>query len=162
MKDFSSFIGRKFKNSGIKISTKMCEQIVELADSHPYYTQFLAHVVYQLGVDKKQVNNKIIEKSVEKILDRESAAFMNIWDNLTLKQKRLLVALALKTKKDKIFSSDFLTKFKLESAGTVQGGIAVLIEKGIIDKEKDTIEINDTFLKLWLKKRMSFSILQNL
>jgi hypothetical protein len=33
--------------------------------------------------------------------------------------------------------------------------------QGIIDKNGEKVEINDAFLKLWLIKKMSYSIRQN-
>jgi len=57
--------------------------------------------------------------------------------------------------------SVFIKQFNLSSAGTVQRGIKSLLNKGIIDKNGESIEINDVFLKLWLIKKMSYSIKQN-
>jgi len=93
--------------------------------------------------------------AVEKILDREHAAFTYLWDNLTLKQKRLLLALALKKPGDKLFSAGFLEKHQLGSSGTVQRGLKSLNSKSIIDKEGDSIEVNDIFFKAWLIKRIA-------
>ncbi len=103
-----------------------------------------------------------VDAGVNRILEREEATFVNLWDNLTLKQKRLLLALALKNKDDKIFSADFFNRYNLRSSGTVQRGVKSLMNKGIIDKEGDVLELNDIFLKRWLVKRMSYSVKQNM
>ncbi len=57
-----------------------------------------------------------VDASVNPILEREEATFVNLWDNLTLKQKRLLPALVLKSDDDIIFSADFYTRFNLHSS----------------------------------------------
>ncbi|NIM14466.1 MAG: hypothetical protein GTO45_20805 [Candidatus Aminicenantes bacterium] len=44
---------------------------------------------------------------------------------------------------------------------SIQRGIKSLLNKGIIDKNGEKIGINDVFLKLWLIKKMSYSIRQN-
>ncbi len=78
-----------------------------------------------------------------------------------MKQKRLLLALSLKNDDDKIFSADFFTRYNLGSSSTVQRDVKSLMNKGIIDKEGDVLDLNDIFLKLWLNKRMSYSVKQN-
>ena len=80
---------------------------------------------------------------------------------MTLNQKKLLLSLSLKKDSDKIFSAEYIKQFNLSSTGTVQRGIKSLLNKGIIDKNGEKVEINDVFLKLWLIKRMSYSIKQN-
>ena len=98
---------------------------------------------------------------MDRILEREEAAFTNLWDNLTLQQRKLLLSLSLKKDSDKIFSAEFIKQFNLSSTGTVQRGIKSLLNKGIVDKNGEKIGINDVFLKLWLIKKMSYSIRQN-
>jgi hypothetical protein len=71
------------------------------------------------------------------------------------------LSLSLKKDGDKIFSAEYIKQFNLSSTGTVQRGIKSLLNKGIIDKNGEKVEINDVFLKLWLKKKMSYSIRQN-
>ena len=98
---------------------------------------------------------KPISSSIGSILDQEEAAFGNLWDSLTLKQRRLLLALSLKKEGEKIYSVDFIDKYNLGSGSTVQRGIKSLINKNIIDKEGDKFLINDIFLKRWLRTRMN-------
>jgi DNA-binding transcriptional ArsR family regulator len=156
---FSDFVKDKFLKTNRQIDPGSSMYIVETAEAHPYYTQMLAHTVWELVEDSETVDSETVEAAVEKILGREAAAFTNLWDNLTLKQKRLLLAIAQKKKGDKIFSTEFLDTYGLNSPSTVQRGLKSLLDKGIIDKEGDSIGVNDIFLKTWLVKRVSSSII---
>lgn len=151
---FADFVNDKFLASKRKIAPETSLYIVDTAESHPYYTQMLAHTVWEITADSLEVGKEHVDAAVEKILGREAAAFTNLWDNLTLKQKRLLLALALKKEEEKIFSTEFLDTHGLGSSSTVQRGIKSLLSKGIIDREEESIEINDIFLKSWLIRRM--------
>ncbi|MCP5102800.1 MAG: ATP-binding protein [bacterium] len=151
---FSDFVYRKFIKSNRQIEDGAAMYIVNKAEAHPYYTQLLAHTAWESGKASEAVDIEHVDAAVNRILKREEAAFAGIWDNLTLNQKKLLLAMAFKEKNDKIFSSDFLDKYNLNSPGTVQRGIKSLITRGLIDKEENSIEINDVFLKMWLKQRM--------
>jgi AAA+ ATPase superfamily predicted ATPase len=152
---FSRFIKQKFIKSGIQLEKGVPDKIVDAAESHPYYTQMLAHMVWELTREKKYAGLEDVRTGIGSILDQEEAAFGNLWDSLTLKQRRLLLALCLKKEGEKIFSVDFIDKYKLGSGSTVQRGIKSLISKNIIDKEGDKFLINDIFLKRWLRTRMN-------
>ena len=158
---YSDFVKKKFIKSNREIDDSVAIYIVNTAEAHPYYTQLLAHTVWESGEVSEAIGIKQVDAAVNRIMERETAAFTNLWENLTLKQKRLLLALSLKKDDDKIFSPGFLNKYNLNSPGTVQRGLKSLINKGIIDKEGDFIAITDVFLKPWLNKRMSYSIRQN-
>ena len=151
---FADFVRGKFLQSKRKINLETSLYIVDTAESHPYYTQMLAHTVWEITGDSQEVTAVHVDAAVEKILGREAAAFTNLWDNLTLKQKRLLLALALKKDEEKIFSTQFLDAYGLGSSSTVQRGIKSLLNKGTIDREGESVEINDIFLKTWLVRRM--------
>jgi AAA+ ATPase superfamily predicted ATPase len=151
---FSGFVRNKFLGANREISLETSMYIVDKAEAHPYYTQMLAHTVWEITGDSEKIENHQVDAAVKKILGREAAAFTNLWDNLTLKQKRLLLALALKKENEKVFSIQFLDTHGLGSSSTVQRGIKSLMAKGIIDREEETIEINDIFLKTWLVRRM--------
>ena len=60
----------------------------------------------------------------------------------------------MKKENEKVSSTQFLDTHDLGSSSTVQRGIKSLIAKGIIDREEESIEINDIFLKTWLVRRM--------
>jgi predicted AAA+ superfamily ATPase len=158
---FSDFIRKKFIKTSMSIDEVTAEYIVNTAGAHPHYTQLLAHMVWESVSRHREIRIEEVDKAVERILEREEAVFTNLWDNLTLQQKKLLLALSLKKDSDKIFSAEFIQQFNLSSTGTVQRGIKSLLNKGIIDKNGEKIGINDVFLKLWLIKKMSYSIRQN-
>lgn len=43
----------------------------------------------------------------------------------------------------------------------VKKSAAKIFATALIDKEGENVEIDDVFLKLWLNKRMSYSVRQN-
>jgi len=161
LKEFSAFIREKFLKSNLAIAEATAEYIVNSAEAHPHYTQLLAHMVWEYASVPGPIGIEQVDQAVDRILEREESAFSNLWDNLTLQQRKLLLSLSLKKESDKLFSAEYIKQFNLNSAGTVQRGIKSLLNKGIIDKNGESIEINDVFLKLWLIKKMSYSIKQN-
>ncbi|MCP4154874.1 MAG: hypothetical protein GY757_44540, partial [bacterium] len=101
MEVFTDFIEKKFQDGGFPINRMTAVYMVEIAECHPYYTQYLAHTVWEMTEPGTEIDSNAVEAAVSRVLAREEAAFSNIWDNLTLKQKRLLSAIAGKRENEK-------------------------------------------------------------
>lgn len=144
------FIKTKFKNTNKKLPTSLARTIVSISECHPYYTQFLGHVLWELTFVRKEITEQNISESLKLLLKRESAAYHNILDMLTARQKQVLLALAQRVKHERIFSTAFLVKNNLGSVSSVQRALSSLIEKDLIDKEKEEYSFIDVFLKMWI------------
>ncbi|MBI5300286.1 MAG: ATP-binding protein [Deltaproteobacteria bacterium] len=146
--DFSKFISERFESSGKKIDHGIIEKILSTSECHPYYTQMISHAVWEKVDEKGLVHFRDI---METVLARETSAFQNTWDMITTTQKQALVAIANKKEKDKIFSSEYLSRFGLSSASAFQKALKILYEKDFLSKENNNWEIQDVLFKLWIR-----------
>jgi len=156
--EFREFIKEKFENSGVKIDDEAIDKILDLTECHPYYTQMLCHRLwFNAFVDKKCVGIDDIAKTVEEIILEEENVYITIWDELTLSQRKVLVALS-KGETD-LYSVEFLLKYGFKRASNVQVAIRGLLKKEIINRIKDKYEISDPFFKRWIlhKHNSSYS-----
>ncbi len=151
-RELSLFIREKFQNSRKSISDDLIEEIIDICESHPYYIQYLCHIIWEKAIDKRNVNRDDFWESLELLLTRESSTYEATWDLLTLKQKQVLMALAGVLPGEKLFSSAFLQKHNLGSASTIQRTLRSLIEKDLIDKDGNVYTIVDVFFKKWLSQ----------
>ncbi len=149
-KKLSDFIIDRFKMSRKTISPALTDQIIITCESHPYYVQYLCHILWEKAIDKKTITSKDLTGCLNTLLLRESSAFEATWDLLTVKQKQVLIALALTAKDDKMFSAFYLRKHKLGSASSVQRTVESLIEKDLIDKNGGYHSIIDIIFKKWI------------
>jgi len=147
--ELTPFVIERFKTSGLKISKEMAGKIVDMAECHPYYVQHLGSSVWKLA--KEEVNEQTIEKALTLTLAEEKSAYTNIWDELSLNQRKTLKMIAELKQEKKIYSVDSLQKFNL-AATAVQKSIKSLIMKELIDKSNGSYEINDVFLNHWLMR----------
>lgn len=148
--ELTSFVIGRFKSTGINIPEEIAGRIVNIAECHPYYVQHLGSSVWRLA-QYRQFDEKIIEDALTLTLMEEKSAYSNIWDELTLNQKKVLKMLAEIKPGDKIYSFDKLQRFGLTTSA-VQKIIKNLLSKELIDKSNDTYEINDVFFKRWLER----------
>jgi len=149
---FYSFIEQKFKSAGFDYSEEIIEQILEITECHPYYTQMLCHFIWE-EVQNRKLTKENVELAIEKIFSNESSAYITTLDNLTQLQKRVLLALAKDEFATEIFSNEFIKKNNLSSPSSVQKAVKVLLEKEIIEKNKIKYVFVDVFFKKWLKEK---------
>ena len=152
-RELLDFINSKFEKTGKELSEGLAEEIIETCECHPYYVQYLCHILWERTRDKiKPVDGKDFSGSLELLLERESPTYEATWDLLTVKQRQVLTALARAVQGEKLFSMIFLRKHGLGSASSVQRIIHSLTKKDLVDKEGDSYGIIDVFFKKWLLK----------
>lgn len=150
--EFLKFISKRFASTGKRFDMDIANEILDISDAHPYYTQFICSAAWE-KVDK---NGRVdIGNVLQTVLERESSAFQNMWDMLTTVQKQALIAISNKTEEDKIFSAAFLSRFGISSASVFQKTLKTLLEKDIIDKENGGWVVPDVLFNLWMKRSLS-------
>ncbi|MFO7914230.1 MAG: ATP-binding protein [Candidatus Krumholzibacteriales bacterium] len=145
-----SFIKNKFEDSGKTIADSLAGRVISECESHPYYVQYLCHILWEKVIDKKRVTEKDFMDSLEILLERESSAFMATWDPLTVQQKQVLIALAKAGKQEQILASDFRAEYNLGAASSVQRTVESLLDKDLIDKTNGAYSIIDVIFKKWI------------
>jgi uncharacterized protein len=147
------FIEKKFRASGKRIAPEVSAELVRQTEGHPFYTQHLAHTLWDITEGGREATLELLQKALDTVLSREHYGYSNMWELLTLVQRRLLLALASPEYPGiSMFSSEFVGKSGLKSASTIQRALAALADKDIIDQEGERYIILDRFLRLWLQR----------
>lgn len=146
------FITERFKATRKSIPRDMAKKIVEITECHPYYVQHLSSSVWKLTEDI--VTEEIVIEALNLTLSEEKSAYTNLWDELSLNQKKTLRMLAEVGKTGRIYSRDVLRRHGLSAAAT-QKTIKGLLEKDILDKPNGSYEVTDIFFKLWILRTLS-------
>ena len=142
---FIEFICKSFSHTHKSISKTLAERIINTVDNHPYYNQHLAHAVW-VNTTKK-TTTKILEDSIEELIDQNEILFQEIIRGLSNKQFNFLIALS--NDENNLNSVNIMQKYALGTSGNVTKNKKVLIEKEIILNEGD-LTFHDPMFKLWL------------
>jgi len=151
-KDWLPFIRRRFLDGGQKISDKQIHLICSLTEGHPFYTQHLCHVLWDVCEKKEQISEELIESAVETLLSHESYAYTTLWESLAINQRRFLTGLASEPPGIKVFSSEFIQRYGLRSASNAQRVVEPLLERDVIDRANGSFIVIDRFFKIWIQK----------
>lgn len=145
-KETVSFLKERFGQSGISISEEMCSHIIRSVDNIPYYIQLLAAEVWQYMVpDMKEVEREIVDECISRVIEMKHDYYFELFDKFSAAQKRLLVALAQSG--ENVFSSNYIVKYRLVGASSIQKSLSVLTEAGVVEKSESVYAIGDPFFK---------------
>jgi AAA+ ATPase superfamily predicted ATPase len=150
------FINKKFNEAEVEIDEKALDLIVETTECHPYYTQYLCHVLYDI-MEERRIRTDDIPKAIDLLLRRESTAYMNTWDLLTHRQRQALVALSESGPGESPFRPEILRRSNISQPAVMIRALKSLVDKDLVDKANGQYEIIDLFFKRWIKTSMSIS-----
>ncbi len=144
---WATYIVRKFKNSGKKISLKLATKITETVDNHSYFVQQFANVVWNNTTDS--CTKEILDDSLELLLNQYELLFMKEIDYLSNTQINFLKAVCKNEKQ--LSSKKNLEKYRLGTSANVVKIKKALIDKEIIDVNAKQITFQDPLFKRWLQ-----------
>ena len=147
-----TFISKKFKNEGRKIDKETASSIVDICEHHPYYVQYLCYIIWENTKTGEAIDRGKVETGINVLLEWTSPTYEATWGLLTTKQKKVLETIAKMSEEEKMFSAELIDRFALGTPSSLQRSLKSLVDKDLVDKEKDKYTIIDLFLKKWINK----------
>ncbi|HQO91924.1 MAG TPA: hypothetical protein PLX56_06315, partial [bacterium] len=148
------FIEKNFHNSGKSISKECIENIFSETEGHPFYTQMLCSVCFEI-TDQKMDDISQIDEALEILFERESHAFHNEWESFSMNEKKLMLAIAKEKSVLSPYATEFIERNALPTSSTLQRTMKKLLENDVIDQDSQgRYYIADKFFRLWILKRM--------
>jgi type II secretory pathway predicted ATPase ExeA len=157
---WAEFIQKRFLDADKTIDAKVIHVICQLTEGHPFYTQHLCHVVWELTEPNSNVTEESVQAALHILLERESHAYTMLWESLTANQCRFLRGLALEARGVKPFSSAFTRRYGLRSASNAQRASKTLVERDVIEPENGSFVIVDRFFRLWIRNQQNGELLE--
>lgn len=144
--DYIDWIDGLYKQASKPVAETAIRDIVARCANHPKYVQEFFYTLWpdnEIGPEKiNAVENRIIE--------RRSVEFMNVWDSLSLNQKKALKLVAA-TGGDQLFAAENLTRFRFKTASQVVAATKVLEQKELVAKNGG-YRIFDPIFRNWVKQ----------
>ncbi len=147
---FVRFIREKFDQTSKSIPAENALEIVAFCEQHPYYVQYLSNIVWDRT--EAAADERTVRDAVSVMLERESVAFENIWELLTVRQRQILRALSRRSKDEAIYNGSGAGL----PASTIHLSLKSLEEKGLITREGKAFEFTDLIFKKWVASSAPF------
>jgi uncharacterized protein len=146
------FIKAGLGKAGVPFTSEDCLRIATITGGHPYYTQMICSELWErLAHGGPAPVSDLIADALQAVLIKGNYAFIEIWDALSMSERRLLYGVA-ETRDTALFSTEFLRKYQLGAASSVQRMVERLIQKGIIDRSETGYRIIDPVFAHWIRR----------
>ena len=124
--------------------------ILDFSDCHPYYTQQLAFVVWEILSHNDKVDDPIAQ-AIDELVRMHDMDYERIWNALNKTDKKLLIGLTASNQTP--LSEAFYRKFDLGAPSTVYSSLKRMMQSGLIMKTESKYAIDDPFFQQWIKQR---------
>lgn len=149
---YTNFASGLFKENRKNILDFYIEKAYNSVDGVTLYIQFIMNELYQIVPQNGSVNDEMYDKAVEILLDKQSFVYNNMLYEMSTRQKEVLYAMSREDGGSEVMSSDFIGRYNLKSASSVQSSLKGLISKKVVAKENGIYVISDRLFKLWLRR----------
>ena len=146
------FIREHFEKADKHIEDDAVVNLCQLTAGHPFYTQHLAHALWERTPAGGEVTGATLLEATEMLLNREAYAYTTLWETLTRNQQRFLRGLASEPTGVKSFSADFVQQYGLRTPSNVQRAAESLLVKDIVDRDNGSFTVTDRFFRLWIQR----------
>jgi hypothetical protein len=136
-----------FLKAGNKIKTELVEEIVSRCENHPMYVQQFLFYLWEDKVTELSIDT--VEGIELRILQSSQNVFLNLWDSLTLNQKKTLKLILLTGGKE-MFYARALQAVDLNAGSQVTRSLEKLVADDIVLKN-DGYKIQDVMFKKWIQ-----------
>ncbi len=149
---YVSFAQKHFEDNKIKITENTVMEIYNQFGGITWYVQKLLNTLFSNTPAGGTCDVNRIPPAIEQIINSFRYVYAEIMFRLPEKQKELLIAIAKAGTAEAITSAEFINKYKLTSASSVQAAQRVLLDKDYITSENGKYVVYDRFFGLWIKE----------
>ena len=152
--DWVKYICQRFELTGKHISEELAREICLVTDRYSSYVQQLAWFVWLRTADSSEATSDDVEYGINCLLDACEPLFIQQTEDLSAYQMNFLHALANGVHNG-FTQSAILKDYSLGTAANITRLKKALVDKDLIMATGPRyLEISDTILTLWLKKRV--------
>jgi len=128
-------------------ATEIARQIISFTGCHPFYTQQMAFMVWEIFQDEK-FSGDPVSTATQQLIAMHDMDYERWWIALNKTDKKLLIGLSLSDASP--MSEAFYRKHGIGASSTAFSSLKRLMEGGYISKTGNTYELDDPFFRQWL------------
>ena len=146
---YALFIKRLMEQSNRSISDEPILEGLNWTENYTWYTQNYFNRIWGKGV--KKISSDLMYEVRSEIFSEKERDFIELRNLLPENQMNLVIAIAKENMVAQPTAKEFLKKYNLGSASTINSAIKVLEQKEIIFYENSTFQLYDLYLKRFIQ-----------
>lgn len=144
------FILERFKAGGYMVPGSLARQIMDQTRNIPFYVQYLCAEVWQLARLTGSSPEEVMGEGLTQVLVNQSDFFFGLAGQLTSYQAKVLAAIASEGMGS--YAGEFLEKYRLHPASSLQRAYKRLTDLNILEKHEGRYVVEDPLFEMWLKE----------
>ena len=152
MDKYCQFAQAHFEESSKTIPSDVFATVYERFEGITWYIQRIMNELYAITAPNSTCTAEMIDNAISNILRANEFTYQSMLYQLPPKQKELLIALSKAGKAEAITSSEFIRRWHLPSASSVQSAMKGLLDKNFVTTNLGVYEVYDRFFSLWITK----------
>lgn len=149
---YVDFAGSHFEKAGKTISEEVVANVYNRFDGTTWYVQKMLNTLFMITQPGGECTLDMIDAALESIIASYRYNYDETIFRLPEKQKELLITIAKEGKAKAITGSQYVRKYRLTSASSVQAALKGLLEKDFVTSEQGAYFVYDKFFALWLMR----------
>jgi hypothetical protein len=151
---FTRFIAERFAATAVEITNDAIKRLLDITGGHPHDTQKLGYFTWAAAEGEgAPATSDTVERAIAAASATDTARFTELWDGLTINQRRLLEAIGGAAPTAEVLSEDFRGRHRLGAYATVERAPDSLVERGLVEREgRARVTVPDVFLRRWLRR----------
>ncbi len=147
--DFSSSMFEKY---GRHIDAGVTERVYRNYDGCTWFVQMMMNELFTLTEEGGNCTEDKIPIAEHNVISVQEDSFKDLLSRLAPKQKMLLQAVAREKDAKGITSAEFVNKYRLSSASSVQAAAKSLLKNDMLTHTDDSYRVYDYFFAKWLRE----------
>ena len=149
-REYYDFAVDFFKDAGFVLTSETFEYIYECFDGHTWYVQAILNRLYGY---RKAPTMELVEEAIREIIAESTYTYESLLAAYTSGNVRLLKAVAKEGIVTEITSGEFIAKYRLKAASSVNASLRKLIDKELLYKASNGYIVYDRFMSIWLREQ---------
>jgi len=149
--NYYRFAADFFIKQGKELTSETFSTIYDTFNGHTWYIQTILNRLYSHG---DHPDDKLVNRVIADIVDESSYMYESLLSAFSSGNIRLLRAVAKEKCIKEINAGDFITRYNLKAASSVNSSLKKLIDKELMYKTSQGYIVYDHFMALWLRQQL--------
>lgn len=147
---YVGFAVRLFGMRGRSVDPDIVSRVYRRFDGCTWFVQMMMNELFAITPEGGNCGHDEIDTAFDNVIQSQESAYTAILARLSPRQKALLQAIAKEGVASSITSEEFISRYSLGSASSVQSAVKPLLKNDILTREGDTYRVYDYFFREWM------------
>ena len=144
---YAEFAMEHFSKHNTELSREVFDAIYDKYDGHTWYMQAILNRLYGYN---HNVNAELVAYATSEIIDEYSYSYGDLLKAYSAGNVKLLKAIAQEGCVKEVLAGDFIAKYRLRAASSVNASLKKLVERELIYQTDEGYIVYDRFMGEWL------------